>query len=249
VTLVTLLGKYIDILDPTAVTVLGVTVGAGVVIGMYTTGFTPAQTVAVVPLAWAGDRYDKRQVLIGSLAVGTVAYAGFVLIDPATEGASLAFIGVRMLQGVAVTGAGLTSLSLIGELTAPGTRAKRIGTSNAARFAASIAGGLSAGILYDRYGLTPVFVLMVVLVAGAGVGAAVVLPVDRTRVKGVPFSELVLNDRIRTIGIFRVQCAVAVTLVRTWVPIYVGGAAAISGAASFAAALAWSFGPDALRRW
>ena len=33
-----------------------------------------------------------------------------------------------------------------------------------------------------------------------------------------------------------------------WV-FYVGGAAAIAGAASFAAVLVWSFGADALRRW
>ena len=231
VTLVTLLGKYIDVLDPTAVTVLGVTVGAGFVIGMYTTGFTLAQTVAVVPLAWAGDRYDKRQVLLGSLAVGAVAYAGFILIDPTTEGASLAFIGVRMLQGVAVTGSGLMSLSLIGELAAPDARANHIGTSNAARFAASILGALSAGSLYDLYGFTPVFVLIVALVGGAGVAVGAVLPADPTRVEGFPFSELALNDRIRAIGVFRVQYAVAVTLVRTWVPIYAGVSAGSGGLA------------------
>lgn len=231
VTLVTLLGKYIDVLDPTAISVLGVTVGAGVIIGMYTTGFTLAQTVAVVPLAWAGDRYDKRRVLLGSLAVGTVAYAGFILLDPTTAGASLAFIGMRMLQGVAVTGVGLMSLSLIGELSAPGARANHIGTSNAARFAASIVGGLSAGILYDRYGFTPVFVLIVALVAAAGVTVVAVLPADRTRVEGFPFSDLAVNDRIRTIAVFRAQYAVAVTLVRTWVPIYAGVSAASGGLA------------------
>jgi MFS family permease len=231
VTLVTLLGKYINVLDPTATTVLGVTVGAGFIIGMYTTGFTLAQTVVVVPLAWAGDRYDKRRVLVGSLALGTVAYAGFILIDPTTEGASLAFIGVRMLQGVAVTGAGLMSLALIGELATPDTRANHIGTSNAARFAASIIGGLSAGIVYDRYGFTPVFLLIVVLVAGAGVAVAAALPADRTRVEGFPFSDLAMNDRIRTIAVFRLQYAVAVTLVRTWVPIYAGVSAASGGLA------------------
>ncbi|TKX51843.1 MFS transporter, partial [Halorubrum sp. SS7] len=42
ITLITLLGTYINTLDPQATTVLGVTVSAGFVIGMYTTGFTLA---------------------------------------------------------------------------------------------------------------------------------------------------------------------------------------------------------------
>lgn len=45
VTLLTLLPKYINLFDP-----------SGFVIGLFTTGLTLAQTVAVVPYAWAGDR-------------------------------------------------------------------------------------------------------------------------------------------------------------------------------------------------
>jgi MFS family permease len=146
ITLVTLLPQYIEVLDPSAVTVLGLTVGAGIVIGLFTTGFTLAQTVAVVPLAWAGDRYDKRLVLLGLLAVGAVVYAGFALV--ASPGG---FIAVRAMQGVVVTGAGLMSLSLVGQLADAGTRANHIGKANASRFAASILGSLSAGVLYDAY--------------------------------------------------------------------------------------------------
>ena len=43
ITLVTLLPSYINVLDPSGATIFGVTVGAGFVIGMYTTGFTLAQ--------------------------------------------------------------------------------------------------------------------------------------------------------------------------------------------------------------
>ena len=52
ITLVTLLPTYINTLDPQATTVLGLTVGAGFIIKMHTTGFTLAQTAAIVPLAW-----------------------------------------------------------------------------------------------------------------------------------------------------------------------------------------------------
>ncbi len=126
ITLITLLPEYIDLLDPQnfALPLVGITLSAGFIIGMYTTGFTLAQTFAVVPLAWAGDRYDKRLVLLGSLSVGIVAYALFPLLDTDASGASLLFILARALQGVAVTGASLMSLSLVGELASGGTRAR-----------------------------------------------------------------------------------------------------------------------------
>jgi MFS family permease len=226
ITLVTLLPEYIDVLDPSATTVLGVTLGAGVVIGLFTTGFTLAQTVAVVPLAWAGDRGDKRLVLAASLALGVVAYALFVLVD-----SSASFVAARALQGVAVTGAGLMSLSLVGELAEPGERANRIGTANAARFAASIVGSLSAGALYEAFGFGPPFLLVVVLLSAATVAARLAVDRDATVVPGFPFTGLAVNRRILAVTTFRAPYAVAVTLVRTWIPIYAGVSFARGGLA------------------
>ncbi|WP_411963599.1 MFS transporter [Haloferax sp. YSMS24] len=236
ITLVTLLPKYINELDPTAVVLPefalgglvlgGLTLSKGFVIGMYTTGFTLAQTVAVVPLSWAGDRYDKRLVLAGTVGLGAVVYALFPLVD-----SSLSFVVARAAQGVAVTGAGLMSLALVGELAREGTRANHIGKANAARFAASIVGSLSAGFLYDAFGFTPIFVVITVLLTIATVAVWVFLPPDETTVHGFPFTNLALNERILTMASFRVQYAVSVTLVRTWVPIYAGVAAASGGLA------------------
>ncbi|MGM0606607.1 MAG: MFS transporter, partial [Halobacteriota archaeon] len=234
ITLITLLPTYINVLDPSSTTVLGVTIGVGVIIGMYTTGFTLAQTAAVVPLAWAGDRFDKRTVLLGSLLVGTIAYALFPFVD-----SSGTFILTRALQGIAVTGAGLMSLSLVGQLAARGTRADHIGKANAASFGASILGSLSAGGLYDLYGFTPIFAIIIGLTLVAIAGISVLLPADRTRVGGFPFSELALNRRILTITSFRAQYAFAVTMVRTWIPIYAGTTAVAGGlgVAAFAVAI------------
>lgn len=226
ITLITLLPYYINELDPSATTVLGVTVGAGFVIGMYTSGFTLAQTLAVVPIAWAGDRFDKRLVLLVSLGVGVVAYALFPLAD-----SSATFILGRGLQGVAVTGAALMSLSLVGQIAAAGTRANYIGKANAASFAASILGSLSAGALYEAFGFTPVFAVIVVLTTVAWIGCFRYLDPDETRVPGFPFTDLALNRRILTVTSFRMQYAFAVTLVRTWVPIYAGVTAAQGGLA------------------
>ena len=226
ITLVTLLPSYINELDPSATTVLGVTISAGLIIGMYTTGFTLAQAVAVVPLAWAGDRFDKRLVLLVVLGVGIGVYALFPLVD-----SSVSFIAVRALQGVAVTGAGLMTLSLVGQIAEHGTRARNIGKANAASFLASIIGSLSAGSLFEAFGFGPIFAVIVCIMFVAWLGLFRYLDPDETRIHGFPFTDLALNERILTLVSFRVQYAFAVTLVRTWVPIYAGVTAAQGGLA------------------
>lgn len=226
IALITLLGPYINELDPQSTTVLGITISAGIVIGLFTTGFTLAQTGAVVPLAWAGDRYDKRTVLLLTLGLGTVVYAIFPFVD-----SSWGFIGVRALQGVAVTGTALMALSLVGQIADVGTRANAIGKANAAGLAASIFGSIAAGVIYDAFGFGPVFTVIVALSALAWVGTFSLLDPDETRIAGFPFSDLALNRKILTIASFRAQYAVAVTLVRTWVPIYAGVAVADGGLA------------------
>ena len=233
ITLSTLLPTYINVLDPQAVSVLGVTVGAGFVIGMFTTGFTVAQTVAVVPLAWAGDRFDKRTVLLIVLGLGAGVYALFPLVD-----SSGSFILVRALQGVVVTGASLMSLSLVGQIADLGTRADKIGKANAASFASSIVGSLSAGAIYDAVGFGPIFTVITVLMVLTWVLVWGVLDPDPTRVEGFPFTDLALNRKLLTITAFRAQYAFAVTIVRTWVPIYAGTRMAAGGLAVGATAVA-----------
>ncbi|EMA59798.1 MFS transporter [Halorubrum kocurii] len=233
ITLLTLLPTYINTLDPQATTVLGVTISAGFVIGMYTTGFTLAQTVAVVPLAWAGDRFDKRLVLLGVLGVGAVVYALFPLVD-----SSGTIILVRALQGIVVTGAGLMTLSLVGQIADVGTRADKIGKANAASFAASILGSLGAGAVYDAVGFGPVFAVIAALMVLAWTVTWAFLDSDPTRVEGFPFADLAVNRKIVTISTFRAQYAFAVTMVRTWVPIYAGTELAAGGLAVGATAVA-----------
>ncbi|MEZ3114819.1 MFS transporter [Halobaculum sp. MBLA0147] len=214
VTLITLLPKYANALD-----------AGGTTIGLFYTGFTVAQTLAVVPLAWAGDRGDKRTVLLGCLGLGVVVYAVFPLV-----GSTTALIGVRALQGVVATGMGLMTLSLVGELATTETRANHIGKANASRFLASILGGLSAGGLYDYFGgFEEVFALITALFVVTLIAVAAVLAHDETTIPGFPFRDLAVNRRIVTLTSFRAQYAVAVTLVRSWVPIFAGLVAAKGG--------------------
>ena len=61
-------------------------------------------------------------------------------------------------------------------------------------------------------------------------------------VRGFPFTDLALNGRILTMTSFRAQYAVAVTLVRTWVPIF-------AGVAAFLGILTVNHGRRALSAW
>ncbi|MFW5934680.1 MAG: MFS transporter [Halolamina sp.] len=222
--------------------------------GLFITGFTLAQTIVVIPLAWAGDRYDKKKVLLAVLSVSVLAYVAFANVQPLGDAVaaaaslvgvelqtnfadSTAFIGVRALQGVAVTGSGLMTLSLVGELADHGERANAIGKANSVRFLASILGMIIAGGLYQIVGFTSIYTVIVVAFALGLAGVWLYLPADESRAYGNPFAGLALNERIITLTSFRAQYAVAVTVVRSWVAIYAGVSATRGGLAYAALAV------------
>ncbi|MFP8957407.1 MFS transporter [Natrialbaceae archaeon A-CW3] len=226
ITLVTLLPFYIAVLDPSSTTILGVTISAGLIVGMFASGYTIGKALSIVPLSWAGDRFDKRLVLLAVLGISVPIYALFPLVD-----SSASFILLRVLQGVAVTGSSLMGLALVGQIADVGTRANHIGKANAANFAASIVGSLSAGLLYDRFGFGPIFTVIVCVLLVAWFGTYRYLGPDETRVKGFPFSGLAFNRRILTLSSFRVQYAFSVEMVRVWIAVFAGLSAAEGGLA------------------
>jgi len=199
---------------------------SGIMLGLFYTGFTATQALIVVPMAWAGDRYDKRAIFLGLLGFGVVVSLAFTFVETSWQ-----LVAVRGGQGILATGMGLLSLSLVGELAAKGTRANYIGKANAWRLGASLLGLAAAGTLYDLYGFEPVFYVLAVLFVVAFVAVWLLLDPDDTRIKGFPFSDLAVNRRILTLTSFRAQYAVAVTLVRSWVSVFAGLAVAQGGLA------------------
>jgi MFS family permease len=214
-TVLTLLPDYVEALGAT-----------GLTIGLFIATLELARTVGIVPLGWAGDRYSKRVVLVVALLVSVLAYLLFASVTT-VDG----FLTARALQGLGLTGTGLLGLALVGDLAPDDHRANYIGKYNAFRMAAGIAGTLGAGVLYTVTGFGVVFGLLTVLLVVAAAGVWLCIDSDETQITGVAFGNLATNRRIVTLTSFRAQYAVAVSLVRKWVPIFVGVSAAQGGLA------------------
>lgn len=208
---------------PDFIEALGAT---GITIGVFVTALELARTVGIVPIAWAGDRYSKKTILLVGLALSVLAYVAFAVIA-SIEG----FLGARFLQGLGMTGVGLLGLALIGDLAPADSRANYIGKYNAFRMAAGIVAPIGGGVLYAVTGFDVLFFLVATLLAVAAVGIWRFVDADETTVEGFAFADLAVNRRILTMVTFRAQYAVAVTLVRKWVPIFVGLTAAQGGLA------------------
>lgn len=221
ITLLTLLPKYIEQLGAT-----------GIVVGLFVTALGIGRTAALVPLGWAADRYDKRLLLLLSMLLSAVSYGLFIFVD-----SSIGFILARILQGLGIVGTGIISLALVGERAATDERANQIGKYNSWRMAAGVIGTIGAGVLYDAFGFNPIFAVLVVLFLIALLGVWAFVEADNSTIEGFAFFELALNERILTVTSFRAQYAVSVTLVRNWIPIFVGVSVARGGLALSATAV------------
>ena len=171
-TVLTLLPTYIDALGAT-----------GLTIGLFITALELARTVGIVPLSWAGDRYSKRTILIVGLLLSVAAYLTFASVTT-IEG----FLAARTLQGLGLTGTGLLSLALVGDLAPNDQRANYIGKYNAFRMAAGIAGSLGAGILYAVTGFDILFGLLTLLLVLATLGVWLFIDPDETQVTSFSFA-------------------------------------------------------------
>jgi MFS family permease len=221
ITLLTLLPTYIDYLGAT-----------GVMVGLFVTALSVGRSLAIVPLGWAGDRFSKRTILLLSLGLSIFAYASFTVVET-----PIGFIAARTLQGLSIVGTGMLSLALVGDIAAADERASQIGKYNSWRMAAGVLGTLGAGAAYGVVGFEPIFGTLVVLFAVTTVSVWLLVEGDDSRVAGFSFFDLALNERILTITSFRAQYAVSVTLIRNWVPIFVGLSVARGGLALSTAAV------------
>ncbi|MHB9286920.1 MFS transporter [Halobacteriales archaeon Cl-PHB] len=160
VTLMTLMATYIERLGAT-----------GLVAGLFVAALGVGRALAIVPVGWAADRFDKRLVLLLSLALSGVAYGLFPFVTTPAG-----FVLARTLQGLGIVGTGMVSLALVGDLARNDDRARQIGKYNAWRMAAGILGSVGAGATAEFVGLDPIFAVLVVLFGFAVVGVWGLVP-------------------------------------------------------------------------
>jgi EmrB/QacA subfamily drug resistance transporter len=112
----------------------------------FTSGYLLVLAAAMLPAALFGDRYGRRNVLVGALglfAVGSVACA----FAPT----ALAFTAARMVVGVAGAAVIVLSLATISVLFREDERSKAVGVWSAANFLSAPIGPILGGWLLSHY--------------------------------------------------------------------------------------------------
>lgn len=129
-------------------------------VGLTVGAYSATNLVGNVVAGYFLDRFGRRLPITMGLALTALALAGYAL---ATNWETL--LAVRGLHGV--TAAVLTpgAFAMLGDSTQQGGRARMMGRSAAGIAVAAVVGPLSAGILADRIGYEPVFLIAAGLMA------------------------------------------------------------------------------------
>ena len=129
---------------------------AGIIVGAYSI----TNLVGNVGAGYFLDRFGRRLPITIGLALTALALAGYALANSWEM-----LLAVRGLHGV--TAAVLTpgAFAMLGDSTQSHSRARTMGRSAAGIAVAAVVGPLSAGILADRIGYEPVFLIAAGLMA------------------------------------------------------------------------------------
>ncbi len=140
----------------------------------FTATYLLVLAAAMLPAGLVGDRYGRKAVLIGSLAlfgVGSVACAA--------SRSSAEFIGARVLLGVAGAGVIVMALSSLTVLFGEEERPKAVGIWSAANFLALPIGPILGGWLLTHAWWGWVFLMNVPVVLLGLIAAAALVPESR----------------------------------------------------------------------
>ena len=148
-----LVPTYADQLGATA-TWVGVTVGA----------YSATNLVGNVGAGYFLDRFGRRLPITIGLALTALALVGYAL---ASNWEML--LAVRGLHGMAAAVLTPGAFAMLGDSTKAEGRARTMGRSAAGIAVAAVVGPMSAGILADRIGYEPVFLIAAGLMAATAV--------------------------------------------------------------------------------
>jgi MFS transporter, DHA2 family, multidrug resistance protein len=140
----------------------------------FSSGYLMLLAAAVLPAGLIGDRFGRKKLLVGSLAVFG---AGSVLCAEAPSPA--VFLVARLLMGVAGSGVTVMAMSALTVLFSDAERAKAVGIYEAANFLGLPAGPLLGGWMLSRLWWGWVFLLNVPIVAVGLIAALILIPESR----------------------------------------------------------------------
>ena len=121
----------------------------GVIVGAYSASNLVGNLIAGAVL----DRWGRRRPLLASLALTAAVIAAYTLARDARE-----LLALRVLHGLAASVLTVAAFAIMGDVTAPGSRARGMGQGGALIGATAVIGPPLAGILRDRAGFDAVFV-------------------------------------------------------------------------------------------
>ena len=126
------------------------------VLALSVMAYSLAGVIAAPFMGLLADRFGRRPLILGSFAVFAAAFAGYYL-----AATSLVFILVRGLAGALTAGLGPATMGLVADIAPQDERARWIGVIGAGTSAGFIVGPVVGGLLYDRWGYGPPFVVSI----------------------------------------------------------------------------------------
>jgi EmrB/QacA subfamily drug resistance transporter len=140
----------------------------------FTSGYLLLVAAAVLPAGLIGDRFGRKKLLVGSLAVFG---AGSVLC--AESSSPGIFLIARLLMGLAASGVTVMAMSALSVLFDGEERARAVGIYEAVNFLGLPAGTLLGGWMLSRLWWGWVFLLNVPVVALGLTAAVILIPESR----------------------------------------------------------------------
>jgi MFS transporter, DHA2 family, multidrug resistance protein len=140
----------------------------------FSSGYLVLLAAAVLPAGLAGDRFGRKKLLVGCLAVFG---AGSALCAEARSPG--VFLAARLLMGVAGSGVTVMAMSALTVLFSDAERPKAVGVYEAANFLGLPAGPILGGWMLSRLWWGWAFLLNVPVVAVGLVAAIVLIPESR----------------------------------------------------------------------
>lgn len=118
--------------------------------------YSLAGVIAAPVMGLLADRFGRRPLILGAFAVFAAAFTGYYL-----AATSLVFILIRGLAGALTAGLGPATLGLVADIAPEDERARWIGVIGGGTSAGFIVGPVVGGLLYDKWGYGPPFLVSV----------------------------------------------------------------------------------------